>query len=197
MIGEWHRTSSSPGNDFSPELLISKKRNDDSRKSEREPCGRRTGASMVDDTRNLSKEPVVWNASNDENVFRHVYIIHSKVTPTFRNDRSLAGILDRFEYDFRQLHLVVDDNGSKSNVDRLWSCFEKFIDFARGLIIRLGRKEAKSTDVDVVTPVLGFRKDCWGPAKMVRSGEIGRGGSVKYTRDMNRVSPTGVLNSAP
>ena len=104
----WARTGSS--NDLSPELLISKKRNNDSRASERESGCCCTRTSVMNDTRYLTEKPVVWNTPDDEDVFCHLNVVRSEIAPALRNDGALAGLFHRVKHGLGQFALVVDDN---------------------------------------------------------------------------------------
>lgn len=106
-------------------------------------CG--AGATMMDDCRDVVKQPLVWTVGKIEHCIIRITTL-SQLTPSTRNKRANSNHVNSFQYDICQGLRIFNHNTTKTYVHRWRSGFKKGAQIRWRLIRKWFSKE-EATDV--------------------------------------------------
>mmetsp|Transcript_31351 Transcript_31351/g.48949 ORF Transcript_31351/g.48949 Transcript_31351/m.48949 type:complete len:355 (-) Transcript_31351:500-1564(-) len=103
----------------------------------------------------LQKEPIVRAISNHIDILGNISGT-SKLRPTLGHDTSIICATESIQNGLVEGIGVFDNNGTKPNIDRGRSSLQKFEQVVRGSVVGRQVKEEETSDIDMVSPILGF-----------------------------------------
>lgn len=154
LEGDWIRASVGSSNHGAPERLIAEKWDDHGRFAGFDTGSGRASTSVMHNCSDSLEEPVMGHVTKHIDSIRHTNVVSSETTPSLGDERADTGFLDGFEDHGGHGVRIVNDNGTKADVNRWWTTLEKF---GQARVRRERRGEVKKIeagDVKSVAPVV-------------------------------------------